>query len=358
MLKHNHIEEIYKQVITSCLSKIPGSTISFDLIQKPSNIDAAFLFQRNDQKKEILIELESLGTPKRIRKTVNQLLVVMNERPQFYGIVVAPYISNRVAEICKQANIGYVDLSGNFWIVFDSIFLSQENIPNKFPAKTGLTNLYAPKTERVLRVLLTHPYQIWKVKDLAEEADISIGMITHIRRRLEEEEWVDTYKVGFSLSNPDALLRDWVNHYDFKKHERFDFYTMTPLPEAEIRINHICKEANIKSALTGFSAANHLAPIVKGQKLTNFINRDIAVVANEVGLKLVNSGANVSLFKPYDEGVFWNRYRSQGVQISTPIQVYLDLKQMPGRGDEAAEFLFTEVIQKRWQSQKNNMNQP
>ena len=356
MLKHDQIEEKYIHAIKNCFSKIPGSNISLELLQKQINADAALLFQRNDLEKELLIELKTLGTPKRIREAVNQLLVLLNEYPQSYGIVVAPYISTRSAELCKKANIGYVDLSGNFWIAFDSIFLNQENMPNKFPTETSLTSLYAPKTERVLRVLLTYPYQVWKTKDLAEEADISMGMITHIRRRLEEEKWVNKREVGFSLSHPDLLLMDWVGHYNFQNHERYEFYTMTPLNDAESRINEICNKSSVNSALTAFSAANHLAPMVKGQKSSIFVSQDVLEIAREAGLKRVSSGANIDLIKPYDTGVFWNRYQVQDIQIATPIQVYLDLKHMHGRGEEAAEFLLMEVIQKRWEYQKSNIN--
>lgn len=356
MLKLDQIKDQYFSALKSCLSKIPKGDFSLERLPNKIRVDSAVLFKQNNIEKELLIEIKSLGTPKSVREAVNQLLVILRDHPQSYGIVIAPYISERSAEICKQANIGYVDLSGNFWIAFDSIFLSQENMPNQFPAETSLTNLYAPKTERVLRVLLTYPYQIWKTNDLAEEADISLGMITHIRRRLEEEEWVENKKVGFSLSNPDELLTDWVNHYDFQNHEQYDFYTLEPLSEAETRVNKICNEVNIMSALTGFSAANRLAPMVKGQKSTIFISQDVLEVAKKAGLKKVDSGANISLIKPYDTGVFWNREKVQDIQIATPVQVYLDLMQMRGRGEEAANFLFTEVIQKRWETLKNNMN--
>lgn len=356
MLKLDQIKEKYIQALKSCFSKISDSEINLELLQKQTITDAALLFQYNGLDIELLIELKTLGTPKRIHEAVNQLLVVLNEYPQSYGIVVAPYISDRSAEICKQANIGYVDLSGNFWIAFDSIFLSQENMPNKFPTETRLSSLYAPKTERVLRVLLTYPYQVWKIIDLSKEADISMGMITHIRRRLEEEKWVNKQEVGFSLAKPDMLLMDWVDHYRFQNHEQYEFYTMATLNDAESRINEICNKSNIHLALTAFSAANHLAPMVKGQKSSIFISQDVLEVAREAGLKRVNSGANINLIKPYDTGVFWNRSKVQDLQIATPVQVYLDLKQMRGRGEEAAEFLLSEVIQKRWEYQKNNMN--
>lgn len=355
MLKQDQVKEKYLEVLNSCFSKIPNSEINLELVKKQTTAAAVIHLKSNDIEKELIVELKSLGTPKRIRDAINQLLVILRENPQSYGIVMAPYISARSAEMCKQANIGYVDFSGNFWIAFDSFFLSQENMPNKFPVETSLTNLYAAKTERVLRVLLTYPYKTWKTKNLAEEADISMGMITHIRRRLEEEEWVKHKEVGFSLSNPQELLTDWVNHYDFLNHEQYDFYTMEPLIDAETRVIETCEKKNIISALTGFSAANYLAPMVKGQKSTIFINQDVLEVAREAGLKRVNSGANVNLINPYDPGVFWNRTKVQDLNTATPVQVYLDLMQMRGRGEEAANFLFAEVIQKQWEYQKNNM---
>jgi hypothetical protein len=358
MLKQDQLKNQYEQLLRDCFSRISKEEVVLEPRQNQTNADVSVDLLIDDKKKHLLIELKSLGTPKSIQDAVNQLLVILNKVPNAYGIVIAPYISRRSAKICKEADIGYIDLSGNFWIRFDSVFLSQENMPNQYPFETRLTNIYAPKSERVLRVLLTFPFKIWKTTELAEEANISLGMITHIRRRLEEETWVQNQEVGFYLSNPDALIHDWVNHYEFQNHERYDFYTMESLSAAEKRVNKICEEAKVLSALTGFSAATRLAPMVKGQRSTIFIGRDIFPIAKEAGLKSVESGANISLIKPYDSGVFWNRARSGDVQIATPIQVYLDLRQMRGRSDEAAEFLFTEVIQTLWQHQKKNMNQP
>ena len=356
MLKQDLLKNQYKQSLKDCFSKISKEEVVLEPRQNQTNADVSVDLLINDQKKPLFIQLKSLGTPKNIQDAVNQLLVILNKVPNAYGIVIAPFISSRSAKICNDANVGYIDLSGNFRINFDNIFLSQQNMPNQYPVETSLTNIYAPKSSRVLRVLLTFPNKIWKTTELAEEANISLGMITHIRRRLEEETWIKNHESGFSLSNPGGLMRDWDTHYDFNDHVRYDFYTLESLSAVENKISDICEEAKILSALTGFSAATRLAPMVKGQRSTIFINQDIHRIAKEAKLKPVESGANISLIKPYDRGVFWNRDKDGDAYIATPTQVYLDLKQMRGRGDEAAEFLFTEVIQKTWQSQKNTMN--
>lgn len=357
MLKQKQLELKCEQALKDCFSMLPNKHVDLETRQPMKNVDAEYLLKINGFEKRLLVELTSLGTPKRIRSAVNQLRVFLSDDSDSYGIVVAPFISNRSAQICKDAGLGYIDLSGNFWIAFESYFLSRENMPNQFPNETSLTTLYAPKTERVLRVLLTYPFRAWKTKELAEEAGISLGMITHIRRRLEEEEWVKKHSVGFSLSGHVALLADWVKNYDFDSHEQIGFYTLEPLSEIERKIHDICLNSGTDFAVTGFSAANRLAPMVKGQRSTIYLGQDLEDIGREVGLKVVESGANVSLIQPYDEGVFWNRATVQGVQVATPVQIYLDLRQMHGRGDEAAAFLFQEVIQKQWQYQKNSMTQ-
>ena len=67
-----------------------------------------------------------------------------------------------------------------------------------------------------------------------------------------------------------------------------------------------------------------------------------------LNFKLVNSGANVNILLPYDVGVFYGLKTIDGIQIASPIQIYLDLLSYRGRGEEAAESIFDEVIKTEW----------
>ena len=206
-----------------------------------------------------------------------------------------------------------------------------------------------------MRVLLVYPYQIWKAIDLAKEAQVSLGMITQVSKKLIEEEWLKKTSQGISLTQPEKLLADWSNNYTIKRNVQNNYYSMKPLQDLEIEIADICRMMNIPYALTGFSASNRLAPLVRGQRAMIYVSRDIDSVADKVGLKPVESGANIILIQPYDDGVFWNAKSIGDLEISEPVQVYLDLKRYPGRGEEAADFLFREVINPRWQQLKMNM---
>lgn len=340
----------------NCLSVVPALTIdSIEEVTDKDKPDYRAIVQGEGFKQIVCLEIKTLGTPKSTREAVNLLVRRIQNEPETYGVFVAPYISPRSAAICKESGIGYVDLSGNCFIAFRQIFISREKMKNQFPFKTGLSSIYSPKSERILRVLLVYPYQSWKTIDLAKEAQVSLGMITHVSKKLIEEEWLKKTSQGISLLQPENLLADWTNNYAIKRNILTNYYTLKPLQDIEIEIAETCSKLNIPYALTGFSACNRLAPMVRGQRAMIYVSRDIASVAENVGLKPVESGANIILIQPYDDGVFWNAESIGDLEISDPVQVYLDLKRYPGRGEEAADFLFREVINPRWHQLKTDM---
>ncbi len=359
MLKENDVFEKGIFSLRECLSIIPAVNIeSIERLEGNAKPDFSVRVHGAQFDQLIYVEAKSLGTPKNTRIAVNSLLQYLKNDLSAYGIFIAPYISPKSASICRDAGIGYLDLSGNCRIVFQQVFISRENFPNKYLFKTSLSSLYSPKSERILRVLLTFPYRSWRTIELANEAQVSPGMITHVRKKLEDEEWGETTSKGLRLRAPEESLRNWVEYYSLQRSSPFEFYSVKPLSEIEKEIAQACDELNIPYAFTGFSASNHLAPMVRSQRLMAYIDRGIDLLADRLGLQSVNSGANVSLFKPYDDGVFWGAKEIDNITISTPIQVYLDLKSIRGRGEEAADFLFKEVIQKSWQQQKMNTTAP
>ncbi|NLI08444.1 MAG: hypothetical protein GX457_15335 [Thermotogaceae bacterium] len=356
MLKEADVSRKGLLAFRDILSDVPSLTIdSIEELPAKDMPDYQAIVEGPGFKQIIYLQVKTLGTPKSTREAVNLLVRRIQNEPASYGVVIAPYISPGSAAICRESGIGYVDLSGNCSIAFQQIFINREKSGNQFPFKTGLSSIYSPKSERILRVLLVYPYRTWKTIDLAKEAQVSLGMITQVSKKLIEEEWLKKTPQGISLIQPENLLADWSNNYTIKRNVQNNYYSIKALQDLELEIGGICKKMNIPYALTGFSASNRLAPMVRGQRAMIYVGREIDSVAEKVGLKPVESGANVILIQPYDDGVFWNAKSIGDLEISEPIQVYLDLKRYPGRGEEAADFLFREVINPRWQQRKMNM---
>jgi len=67
---------------------------------------------------------------------------------------------------------------------------------------------------------------------------------------------------------------------------------------------------------------------------------DPDLLATGVGLKPVETGANVHILAPRDEGVFFAKEDVVGMPLVSSLQLYLDLQRDPARGEEAAEHIW------------------
>jgi len=296
----------------------------------------------------LLVEVKSVGQPRIVREATNQLLRFKSESPGAYGIIMAPYISPQAAEICVKDGFGYADLAGNCRLSFDQVFISKEGKENPFSRKRDLRSLYSPKAERVLRVLLSAPGRWWKVQPLAKAADVSLGQVSNVKKLLSDREWIKSGDEGFWLIAPAKLLEEWEERYDFSRNTVRDFYTLRPTAEVERLLAEDCERNAVRYALAGFSSAARYAPMVRYQRAMAYILDGIEEVAPRLDLKPVTSGANVSLIAPYDDGVLNGAETKDAAKITSPLQTYLDLRQMKGRGEEAAEFLKQQVMQPTW----------
>lgn len=306
-----------------------------------------------DREQVLVVEVRSSGQPRLIREAVNQLLRYLREFPGAYGVVVAPYISSAAAEICAREGIGYVDLAGNCRLAFDQIYIRREGNPNPFATKRDLRSLYSPKAERVLRVLLANPSRAWRVQSLAAEAEVSIGQAHNVKKLLTDREWVRAEPAGLVLVEPEMLLAEWAVEYDPRRSQSRDYYSLKSVSDVEYDLAETCAARGVRCALTGFSAAARLAPAVRYQRASAYVDGDPDAIAETLSMKRVSTGANMTLLSAYDAGVFYGTKSigeaSDQVMVASPTQVYLDLYKLPGRGEEAANAILEEVIRPLWQ---------
>jgi hypothetical protein len=228
------------------------------------------------------------------------------------------------------------------------VYIEQEGKPNVFKEKRDLRSLYSPKAERVLRVLLMKPGKNWKVEELAKEAEVSLGQVSNVKKLLMDREWIQADKTGFMMNEPEQLLSEWQENYAFRRNKIHDFYSLGGPGQFEADLVEYCNREEVKYAFTGFSGAARLAPSVRYQRAMAYLEDLEEGVLPKLDLKKVSSGANVSMFVPYDEGVFYGAREVGGAQVASPVQVYLDVRAFRGRGEEAAQMLLEQVIRPAW----------
>ncbi len=345
MMEVNRIEKQAQGALLDCLQNIPFLT-TYPIIDR--NGDFRMMVDLDNTQKTIIAEVKNNGEPRYARQAANQLIRYLQNSPEAYGIFIAPYISPQAAEICREANIGFVDFAGNCFISFGNVFIQRKGEPNPFTRNRSLRSLYSPKSERILRVMLENGPKKWKVTELAEEADVSLGLVSKVKKLLTDREWVDSKNVGFSLTAPFPLLEEWSQNYSYRRNQVQGFYSLQSIQDIETSIDEICKRNNLRYAITGFSGAARLAPMVRYQQVMTYVENKLEQITETLDLKSVSSGANVILLSPYDEGIFYGEQNVAGLEIVSSTQLYLDLKNYRGRGEEAAQAILDEVIRKKW----------
>lgn len=350
IMKYETIIEQARETLLECFQEVPFLDIETQAAtdRKNGKPDLTLQAKTPTGKRTLLVEVKAIGQPRIVRDAVNQLLRYKNELPDTYGIIMAPYISAQAAEICLKDGIGYADLAGNCWISFDQVFISKEGKENQFSRKRDLRSLYSPKAERVLHQLFSAPMRSWKMQLLAKAANVSLGQVANVKQLLLEREWIEIGKDGFRLTAPDSLLAEWSNNYDFGRNSVREYYSLHSIANLERSLADDCEQNSVLYALAGFSSAARFAPMVRYQRAMAYISGNIEEVALRLELKSVASGANISLVAPYDDGVFSGAETRDAVKVTSPLQTYLDLCLIKGRGEEAAEFLKEKVIQPTW----------
>ena len=86
----------------------------------------------------------------------------------------------------------------------------------------------------------------------------------------------------------------------------------------EQKIADACKRQSARYALAAFSAAARYAPAVRYQRVFAYVDADIDALAKALSLKPVDSGANVTLMEPYDQGVYLDSREIEGCKITSP----------------------------------------
>ncbi|OFW59427.1 MAG: hypothetical protein A2V52_01635 [Actinobacteria bacterium RBG_19FT_COMBO_54_7] len=304
---------------------------------------------------DILFEIKTNAQPRFVRTAALNMKDICSALRDSYCVLGAPYLSEASMKICREYGIGYLDLAGNSLLNFKNVFIKTEGKPNPYASTRPLKNLFSPKSTRVLRVLLGNPSKEWYVKDMAEEAKVSLGKASNVKQRLLDYEYAEEVpgqrKKKIRLTDPEKLLNDWTVSYSYDDNELFNYYSLDDPRAIEQKIASFSLNTGVSYALTLTSADAHLTHFLRGAARSFvYIEKPLEPAAAYLGLKEVDSGENITLMVPYDEGVFYEVQEVDSLHLVSDIQLYLDLKGYKQRGKDAAQFLLDRRIKKEWQT--------
>ena len=349
----------------------PSSVVDFKVVVKTGAAKSLIL----------LLETMKSAPPRIVRDCISRLQDTAGKTSKIYSIICAPFLSPASRELCRDNGMGYMDLSGNSYLKFDNVFIKTSGYPNPNPNTRPLKALWSDKSTRVLRVLLCDPGREWYVKDLSEEAGVSLGQTSNVKRFLLDYDYALEVPGGrknrFRLDTPEKLLKDWAEAYSYTRNNSYPYYTLENIHTIEEKLATFCDNCGMEYAFTLTSADVRLTQFIRGSEqafiyiekplepAASYSDLDEAAIAGTIqngpkeddsgctlpfDLKEVDSGANVTVLIPYDKGVFYGSRKVQGVNIVSDIQLYLDLNSFKQRGKDTAEFLLDRRIRPAWQT--------
>ncbi len=346
-----HLERIPSLEIRSIEAAADLKTNSSMPAQRP-DVLAQLRFHNRDL--TLICEVKEPAYPRQIRQAIDTLSLYMarSENKGFHqnmvGLVAASWLSPESREICAEAGMGWLDLAGNCRIAFDGVFIERETAERPKPAARNYRAVFSPKAGQVLRTLLRDPARAWKVTDLAEASDVSLGHVSNVRSALRDREWGIVDDEGLHLTAPDALLDAWRDSYEPVRGKRTSWYTILHGRQWEDTLREALRRPGTegRAMLGGLSAAQWLAPFMRGNTTTLYADTSVMPdLIEALKLKPTKSGANVEIIEPDDTAILKERIEIPGAPpVSSPVLTYLDLSHLDDRGREAADHLREKLL--------------
>jgi hypothetical protein len=284
-----------------------------------------------------------------------------SKRQNRVWVLAAPFVSPRMAQLCQKLRWSWLDLAGNCHLsVPDAFQIERTGQPPVHRLPKSGANLSTPEAARILRALLAtdNAGRKWTQRDLQLHArpNVSIGLVNKVVRHLHDEAFIENLPDGgFKLRAPVGLLKAWCDAYRFDRHQRRSFFTLLQgrrLQEALAKLESL---TGGHAAYAAFSAADFQAPHVRQPKTWLYVASDWEDKFREVAeAKLVDSGENLVVLIPEDDGVFYlgdsGTLGEQRLSCTNPVQTYVDLFHCGGRGEEAAEALLEQNLKRAWKA--------
>jgi hypothetical protein len=346
------MKKISKQNIEDSLSgKIKEllPDIKIEAIKKFSGddfCDLVLTVRIGNLSKRLCCEIKSRGEPLYLYQAIGHIRQLQENKKVGYPVIIAPFISEQGRRICKNRGFGYIDLAGNVFLKFNSVYIEKtSDIKPSSIKQEASTNIFARKSSRLLRVMLENPETVWNFTTLSQEADVNIRRTFNIVNALNEKGFVEKKRGAIKLLKHGELLDYWSENYDFRDNAANTFFSFArTFEEFKGILVKASKKASSQYALTLHSGAGLVAPFVRFSDIHIYIEKDTERWVEALGLKPVESGGTINLITPYDDGVFYRKQKTEDIFVVCNTQLYLDLIKYPARGKEQADFLRQQKI--------------
>lgn len=254
-------------------------------------------------------------------------------------LLAASYLSPLARTKLADQGISYLDMTGNIRIEASTpgLFISADGADRDPWRQAGdMPSLRGRGAARALRAIIDNKPP-FGVRELAASSGASAPTISRTLTVLERDGLVIREAKG-RLSRVkrvdwEAAIRRWAEDYDQIRSNSISMYLE---PRGIGAFERKLKASTVAYAATGSFAAQQFGPIAPTRLAAIYVeNVDAAV--KDLGLREVDTGANVMLIEPFDRVAFERTLDRNGLRCVAPSQLAVDLLTGPGREPSQGE---------------------
>ena len=293
----------------------------------------------------LVIENKRRLQPRLVRPLAEQLRIIAADTVPLVG---AAYLSPRARQLLAEANVSYIDTTGNMRLQISTpgLFISTTGADRDPWPRTGdLQSLKGRGASAAVRAIVENSPP-FGVRELANATRASAPTISRVLALMEREGIIERLERGPVLAvDWQAAIRRWAQDYDqMRSNNATTFLEPRGTPVIERKLS----SAEFRYAATGAFAAQRFDPIAPARTATLYVD-DVTRTADRLGLREMDMGANVILLEPFHQVVFDGIVERAGLRCVSPSQLAVDLLTGPGREPSQAE----EVI--RWMKENQGV---
>ena len=273
-------------------------------------------------------------------------------RPEAIPLLVVPRLSRADRSLLRAAGVNHMDLMGNMWIRQPDFYVNVEGkvARARSPrARRRLPNPFSKKASLVARILLAEPSRTWGVRELAEEASLSVGYASDLLKCLAHSGYAVADEGGYRLGDVVALLRDWCSTYRWEDNEIHSFTAAFAKEDLLPTAVDSLQASGGHPVLTLLSGVDVVMPHVEHNQVHLYV-LDVSLPM-EQGLQKrlhaepVRQGGNLHVMVPYYRAAaLFASQEAGGFHVVSDIQLFLDLVHYPVRGPEAARAILRQRL--------------
>jgi hypothetical protein len=266
---------------------------------------------------------------------------LLAERPSESDLLVCPHIAEPIAADLRQEGIPHADLNGRLFLRTSSGLVDIRPSEIRYRSPKPGPDPFSFRAARIVRSLLCQRDKEWTQEALSIKTGASRPLVSQVLGQLEEQSWVKQISTSapgrpgqYRLEDFDGLLNAWQQQDQWDQRVTIHEYSVLSNKAEEIARKLVDAVGTESVAFTQWFAAWLRRPHTMPPIVSAYVKKQYLL--DIVPARRVNTGGNLWLIVPVDDGVWQDGIEIGGFPLVSDVQTYLDLLQVGQRGPETA----------------------